>query len=127
MRSKKQRLRLAAAAAISAGLLVPLAAFSGAGLASPSAAQYQYKITICHHTHSTKNPWVTINVSNSALKAHLKHHDTMGACPPKPSTPAPTTTTPAPATTSAGSPASTGHGNNGASHGNSANAPGHNK
>jgi hypothetical protein len=35
---------------------------------------------ICHHTHSQKNPWVTITVSQSALKAHLKHGDTLGAC-----------------------------------------------
>jgi uncharacterized membrane protein YgcG len=150
MSSRKQRLRLAAAAAISAGLLVPLAAFSGAGFASPSSAQYQYKITICHHTHSTKNPWVTIRVSNTAWKAHLKHHDTMGPCPPKPpSSPVTTTTTATSAQASVSGPVSSSspgksgeshgnsgsssgnsgesHGNSGESHGNSGNAPGHNK
>ena len=76
------RVRLAAAAVVSAGLLIPLAAFgaSGAGQSS-SAAEYQYKITICHHTHSKKHPMHTIRVSVNAWKAHAKHGDTMGACP----------------------------------------------
>jgi hypothetical protein len=37
-------------------------------------------VTICHHTHSAKNPFVTITVSANALPAHLKHGDTVGAC-----------------------------------------------
>jgi hypothetical protein len=128
MSSRKQRLRLAVAATISAGLLVPLAAFSGAGFASSSSAQYQYKITICHHTHSAKNPLVTIRVSNTAWKAHVKHHDTMGPCPPKPSTPVTTTTTTTSAQASVNnSSSSSSPGKSGESHGNSGNAPGHNK
>jgi hypothetical protein len=76
-----QRFRLAAAAILSVGLLVPLAAFGATGLAqSSSAAQYQYKITICHHTHSKKHPTVTIRVSVRAWPAHQKHGDTLGPC-----------------------------------------------
>jgi hypothetical protein len=80
--TKSQRLRIAAAAIVSVGLLAPLAIFGGTGWAqgSPSAAQYQYKITICHHTHSTKNPTVTITISVNAWPAHQKHGDTIGAC-----------------------------------------------
>jgi hypothetical protein len=80
--TKSRRLRIAAATIVSGGLLAPLAIFGGAGWAkgSPSAAQYQYKITICHHTHSKKNPFVTITISNRAWKAHAKHGDTLGPC-----------------------------------------------
>jgi hypothetical protein len=75
-------LRLAAAAILSAGLLVPLAVFGSSGLAkSSSAAQYQYKITICHHTHSRTHPAVTIRVSVRAWPAHQRHGDTLGRCP----------------------------------------------
>jgi hypothetical protein len=80
---RARRLRVVAAAIVSIGLLVPLAVFGGTGFAksqSPSAAQY--KITICHHTHSKKNPMVTITISNKAWKAHQRHHDTLGPCPP---------------------------------------------
>jgi hypothetical protein len=81
----KTKLRYAGAAAVSGALLVPLTVFGGTGFAkSASSAQYQYRITICHHTHSQKHPTVTIGVSSSAWKAHQKHHDTMGACPPPP-------------------------------------------
>jgi hypothetical protein len=49
-----------------------------------SAAQYQYgsggkqykknhKVLLCHKGH-------TISVDQHAVKAHLKHHDTLGAC-----------------------------------------------
>lgn len=33
------------------------------------------KVTICHATGSKSNPWVTIEISRSALDAHLKHGD----------------------------------------------------
>ena len=33
------------------------------------------KTTICHSTGSDTNPYVTITVSNAALKAHKRHHD----------------------------------------------------
>ena len=85
--------RLVGAAVVSGLLLVPLGVFGGSALAhngGPSAAQYQYKVSICHRTHSKKNPWVQITISSSALKAHLKHGDKM---PP----PCPTTAGQAPA------------------------------
>ena len=70
---------LAAAAAAAASVLAAIA------LGGPSAAsgQYQYdkKVTICHHTGSEKNPFVTITVSRNALPAHLGHGDTVGPCP----------------------------------------------
>jgi hypothetical protein len=69
--------------AVTVASLVPLALLAGSGFArsSPSAAQYQYgKVTICHHTHSKKHPFHTITVSSHALKAHLRHGDTLGPC-----------------------------------------------
>jgi len=86
--------RLAGAAVVSGLLLAPLGIFGGSALAhdasvhGPSAAQYQYKITICHRTHSKKHPWVQITISNRALKAHLKHGDKYP--PPCPTTAAAT-------------------------------------
>src|SRR4051812_10550837 len=74
-----RRFRLAVAAVVSAGLLVPLAAF-GAGGSGQTSSAAQYKVTICHHTHSKKHPTVTIRVSNKAWPAHQRHGDTMGAC-----------------------------------------------
>lgn len=52
------------------------------------------KITICHATHSEKNPFVEITISKSALKAHFsdKHQegeDTFGPCPIAVVTPTP--------------------------------------
>jgi hypothetical protein len=86
-----------AALVISASLLVPLVVFGGTALANgfaalaqyghgPGSAQYQYngkvKVTICHATHSAKNPFVTIVVSPQGAANHLKHHarDKAGAC-----------------------------------------------
>jgi hypothetical protein len=74
-----RRLRLLVAALVSVGLLVPLAAL-GAGTSGQTASAAQYKITICHHTHSKKHPMVTIRISNKAWPAHQRHGDTMGAC-----------------------------------------------
>ena len=87
---KSGRARFAAAGA-AALAVAALASVGGVGYAarlvgvsniSATAAQYPpSKVTICHHTHSQKNPFVTINVSERALPAHLGHGDTVGACP----------------------------------------------
>ena len=108
----------AIAAVVTGATLVPLVAFGGVGLAknSPSGAQYQYpganqyKVTICHHTHSRKHPMHTITVSVNALKAHLKHHDTLGACP---ATTPPAASTTAPTHGNNGDNGNHGNGNNG--------------
>ena len=77
--------RAMGAAAATAALLVPLGVFGApalAGSSGASSAQYQYKVTICHHTHSKKHPMHTITVSSAAVAKHmLKHGDTLGACP----------------------------------------------
>jgi len=95
----RNRLAAVAAAVLAAGAIASLAATGYAARlvsfthTSPTAAQYpNEKVTICHHTHSQKNPTVTITVSVHALPAHLKHGDTEGACAPT----APTTPTVAP-------------------------------
>jgi hypothetical protein len=54
---------------------------------TPAASdQYPKKVTICHRTHSKKHPFVTIRVSRNALKAHLRHGDTIGPCSTAPIT-----------------------------------------
>jgi hypothetical protein len=120
MSDKKLR-RYMAAGVLTVALLVPLAFYGGTGFAkNSSAAQYQYKLTICHHTGSKKHPMHTISVSNRAWPAHQRHGDTMGACPPPAptTTTTPATTTPAPTvptttTTGPGNSGNHGNGNNG--------------
>lgn len=56
------------------------AAVSPSGTAAAAKQYNPKKVTICHHTHSKKNPFVTIRVSRNALKAHMKHGDTVGTC-----------------------------------------------
>jgi hypothetical protein len=93
---KSGRVRFAAAGAV-ALTVAALASMGGVGYAarlvggsniSAAAAQYPpSKVTICHHTHSQKNPFVTIIVSERALPAHLGHGDTVGPCPQQSLTP----------------------------------------
>jgi ABC-type sugar transport system substrate-binding protein len=79
--------RIALAGAVLAVALPVAALMSGVGFAKDSISssaygQYGKKVTICHHTHSKKHPWVTITVSSSALAAHKKHGDDLtGPCP----------------------------------------------
>ena len=83
--------RVAGAVAVTGLLLVPLGVFGGPALARTASAvgeyghsgasQYQYKVTICHRTHSKKHPWHLIRISNRAVAAHLRHHDVMPPCP----------------------------------------------
>jgi hypothetical protein len=92
-KSGRARFAAAGAIALAVGLLASVGAVSYAarmvGLSSttPTASQYApSKVTICHHTHSQTNPFVTITVSERALPAHLRHGDTTGPCPPSPTT-----------------------------------------
>src|SRR5213596_3819902 len=79
---------LAVAALASVGGVGYAARFVGVSHISATAAQYPpSKVTICHHTHSQKNPFVTITVSERALPAHLGHGDTVEPCPQQRRTP----------------------------------------
>ena len=87
MKTPRARARRFIVMAVVLGALVALAVLAGVGFAASSSSssaayQYQYgnKVTICHHTHSQKHPFVTITVSQNALKAHLAHGDTIGPC-----------------------------------------------
>ena len=87
--SQPSRRRIAAAVLASGVVLTPLAVFGGpalAGGATPSAAEYQYKLTVCHFTHSKKHPWVKLRVSAASWrKGHSKRDFIVTAtkpCPP---------------------------------------------
>ena len=84
--------RTAALALVTLAVLVPLGVFGAPALARTASAvsqyghsassQYQYKVAICHHTHSKKHPWHVIVVSNKAVAKHmLRHGDTLAPCP----------------------------------------------
>jgi hypothetical protein len=122
--------RTVGAAAVTAALLVPLGVFGGPALAGsngPSAAQYQYKVTLCHKTGSKKHGWHKITVANPAVKAHLKHGDFV-VTPTAPCPPATAATTAATSGQSAqhGNSGNHGNGNNG-NHGNGNNGKGKGK
>ena len=67
----------------------------------PAMAGPAAKVTICHRTGSSTNPWVKITISSQAWKAHEKHGDFVVTanrpCPPRT-----TTTTSMSATTTIG-------------------------
>jgi hypothetical protein len=75
------------AAGVAAALTIGAATLAaGVGLAaspdsSPAASlQYAKKVTVCHRTRSKRRPFVTLRVSRSALRGHLRHGDTVGSC-----------------------------------------------
>jgi len=124
------------AAAVTAAFFVPLMVFGAPALANSVAAasqyeysgssQYQYKVTLCHHTHSKKHPWHQISVGAPAVKAHLKHGDYLGAC----TTPPPASPATAPKHGKSGSKGKSGtHGNSGSQgqSGTNGNGKGHGK
>jgi hypothetical protein len=91
MRQRRFRWGLRAVLAGGVGVLAFAALTSVGAAVSPSglpaaSEQYPEKVTICHRTHSTKNPFVTIRVSRNALNAHLRHGDTIGPCSTAPFT-----------------------------------------
>jgi 4-hydroxyphenylpyruvate dioxygenase-like putative hemolysin len=89
-RSPQKTTRKAFAATLALGLVLVLSVFGGVGFAkNPAPAQKQYgkKVTLCHKGK------VTITVSKNAVKAHLKHGDTVGACATSTTTTTATTTT----------------------------------
>lgn len=84
MRRESRRSRAVLAGLLSASLLASFGLLGGVGFADAAlnALQYQYgkqKVTICHKNKGKKKG-VTIRVAQPALKAHLKHGDTLGAC-----------------------------------------------
>jgi hypothetical protein len=89
----KPNRRLIGAVVVTAFMLVPLGVFGSSAIARTVSAvgeyghghsgssQYEYKVTLCHHTGSAKHPWHMITVSNRAVAAHLRHHDQLPPCP----------------------------------------------
>jgi hypothetical protein len=74
-------------AALAGGVIaLAFAALASVGAAvSPSGTpaateQYGGRVTICHRTKSRKNPYRTIRVARSAVRAHLRHGDKRGSC-----------------------------------------------
>ena len=66
---------------LAVGALASVGAAVSPKRTSAAGAQYQpHKVMLCHHTHSKKNPFVTIIVAKKALPAHLRHGDTIGPC-----------------------------------------------
>lgn len=62
-----------------AALVSVSAAVSPSGTPAVSA-QYPRKALICHKTRAKKNPFRTIRVVRTAVRAHLRHGDRRGSC-----------------------------------------------
>ena len=111
------------AAVVSAAVLVPLGVLGGpalAGSSKSSAAQYQYKVSVCHKTKSKKHPWRQIRISSAAWKAHAKHGDFL-VTPEAPCPPAAPSATSSKSSTATSKGKSDAKGNKGGNSGNSGN------
>jgi hypothetical protein len=85
MRARMAR-RLSRAGVAGGAIAISLAALVSVSAAvSPSGTpavseQYPRKVLICHKTRSKKNPFRTIRVVRTAVRAHLRHGDRRGSC-----------------------------------------------
>ena len=78
--ARLRKLYGAIAGAAVAGTILAAVAWGSPPNAASGQYQYENKVTICHHTGSETNPFVTITVSSNALPAHFAHGDTLGPC-----------------------------------------------
>jgi hypothetical protein len=79
VRNSRKTPRIAAAAAVIVAMVMAFAALGGVGLAQttggPGGKQYgKGKVTICHKGKRT------VRISKAAVRAHLRHGDTLGTC-----------------------------------------------
>lgn len=76
------------------GALLIIGGFLFASSMSANATGNHKKVTICHVPPGNPSNAHTIEISYSALPAHILHGDKVGACKPKPVEPTPTPTVP---------------------------------
>ena len=63
-----------------AAILDSTSTATGSTSTATSTTPLSRRVVICHVTRSKKHPSHTITVSQRAVRAHLKHGDTLGAC-----------------------------------------------